>query len=39
MRAAITLPFLGAALLTAGALAMRAIFRPEFLDRIRARGF
>jgi hypothetical protein len=39
MRTALALPFLGAALMTAGALFARARLRPALLDRIRSRGY
>jgi hypothetical protein len=39
MRNVLALPVLGAALVTAGALAARAFRRGGLLERIRARGF
>ncbi len=39
MRTAFALPFIGAALVTAGAFYARAVLRPALLERIRSRGF
>jgi hypothetical protein len=39
MRTALTLPVLGAALVTAGALVARSLRRVALLERLRARGF
>lgn len=39
MRTPYALPFLGAALVTAGAFYARALLRPALLERLRSRGF